>query len=558
MKFRIFLAVLAMTFVFQSCQNQRRNESTEDSPRIVNIINFIRQTEPRIERITDEILYQTVVEQVKLLKEYQLKGTFLLQYDALINPRYQELLKNELLDGSEIGGWWEITQPHVEAAEIEWRGIYPWDWHADVGFSPGYTPEEREKLVDVYMEKFKLIFGEYPSSVGSWFIDAYTLGYMYDKYGIKASCNCRDQIGTDGYTLWGGYWGQAYYPSRINAYMPAQTETGQIPVPIFRMLGSDPSYQYDHGVGQGVSQSVTTLEPLCREAGGNPEWVKWFFNTMFDDPALGFTYVQAGQENSFTWDAMKDGLAIQIPLIAEQCKMNKIRVETLEESGAWFKENFKVTPPTAISSLSDYRPQNRKTVWYNSRFYRTNILWEGSSFKIRDIHVFNESVESDYYKNRLTSSQCYYTTLPIVDGNLWSNDNYLAGMKLYYVIGDGEWVEAKSSHSPLITKGEDWLSVAWTLENDIATLTMLFSEDKTEISCEANSKDFKWELNLTTAPNIDLPFTNLSEKEIDARLKNFDYQVKLDQGLLKDTRDSSSGSVFTLTPTGHKITIAYN
>lgn len=27
--------------------------------------------------------------------------------------------------------------------------------------------------------------------------------------------------------------------------MPAQTAVNQIPVPIFRMLGSDPMYQYD-------------------------------------------------------------------------------------------------------------------------------------------------------------------------------------------------------------------------------------------------------------------------------------------------------------------------
>ena len=39
-------------------------------------------------------------------------------------------------------------------------------------------------------------------------------------------------------------------PEPGNAYMPAQTEEGQIPVPIFRMLGSDPIYQYDDGLGQ--------------------------------------------------------------------------------------------------------------------------------------------------------------------------------------------------------------------------------------------------------------------------------------------------------------------
>lgn len=99
----------------------------------MNIINFIRQLEPRDSKISEEVLYETVHKQVELLKKYNMRGTFLLQYDALINPRYQSLLKEEVRRGTEVGGWWEITQPHVEAAGLEWRGRYPWDWHADVG-----------------------------------------------------------------------------------------------------------------------------------------------------------------------------------------------------------------------------------------------------------------------------------------------------------------------------------------------------------------------------------------------------------------------------------------
>lgn len=215
------LCILALSLSVCTAGIRAGEQESTSAPRIVNVINFIRQTEPRIDAITDEVLYRTVVEQVKLLNRYGIKGTYLLQYDALISPSYQELLKKETLPGTEIGGWWEITQPHVEAAGLKWRGRYPWDWHADVGFATGYTPEEREKLVDVYMAKFKEIFGKYPSAIGSWFIDAHTLAYMYDKYHIEASCNCRDQIGTDGYTLWGGYWQGGYYPSRKNAYMPA-------------------------------------------------------------------------------------------------------------------------------------------------------------------------------------------------------------------------------------------------------------------------------------------------------------------------------------------------
>lgn len=33
-------------------------------------------------------------------------------------------------------------------------------------------------------------------------------------------------------------------PAKSCLYMPAQTKEGQIDVPVFRMLGSDPIYQY--------------------------------------------------------------------------------------------------------------------------------------------------------------------------------------------------------------------------------------------------------------------------------------------------------------------------
>lgn len=150
--------------------------------------------------------------------------------------------------GLEIGGWLEIVQPLVEQAGLTWHGRYPWDWYSDVGLSVDYTPEERCQLIDTFMAGFKEKFGSYPRSVGSWMIDAVTLAYMADRYGVEASCNCHDQWGTDGYTLWGGYYGQAFYPSRKNAFCPAQNKSEQSNLPVFRMLGSDPIYQYDNGL----------------------------------------------------------------------------------------------------------------------------------------------------------------------------------------------------------------------------------------------------------------------------------------------------------------------
>jgi hypothetical protein len=540
----LVLAALALA----SCGNPSASSSARsEAPRIVNIINFIRQLEPRnSEKFTEEALYQTVVEQIKQLKKHHLPATFLLQYDALINPAYQQLLKTQLEPGSEIGAWWEITQPHVEAAGIEWRGRFPWDWHANVGFSTGYTPEEREKLTDIYMEKFKSVFGKYPASVGSWFIDAHTLGYLHDKYDIVASCNCKDQIGTDGYTLWGGYWNQAYYPSRKNAYMPAQTQTGQIPVPVFRMLGSDPIYQYDAGLG-GSAQGVISLEPVYRGGGGNRAWVEWFFKNMFDEPCLAFNYVQAGQENSFTWESMQTGLNIQIPLLDSLYRQGKVRIETLETSGRWFKDNYPLTPPTAVTVLTDHRSQGKKTVWYNSRYYRANLIWDKESFRFRDIHLFDERMKSDYLTKALTTSKCVFTTLPIVDGFLWSKPDKLAGLR----ITDGKG-NPLTMNAPLVSELPDNVLQVEFSSLSGQTYRIVFYEDRFEVSCIKNSAE--WSLELTVAPNIELPFQSIDNNQIKAQLNGFPYGITCSEGNIEKSPDN----VFAIKPHKNKITIKCN
>jgi hypothetical protein len=141
--------------------------SEKPAPRIVNLVNFIRGIEPR-EPID---LVEPVREQIRLAHEHKLPTTFLIQYDALVSPAFTDLLKRELGPDDEVGAWLEVVQPQVEAAGLKWRGRFPWDWHTDVGFTIGYSPDERQKLMDVYMEKFKATFGRLPRSVGCWVID---------------------------------------------------------------------------------------------------------------------------------------------------------------------------------------------------------------------------------------------------------------------------------------------------------------------------------------------------------------------------------------------------
>jgi len=510
-------------------------------PKIVNIVNFIRLLEPRDQQITKDVLYQTVVQQVNIMRKYRLTGTFLLQYDALMDPRYQDLLRSLPRDSFEIGAWWELPQPLIEKAGLKWRGRYPWDWHADVGFSTGYTPAEREKIADAYMESFKSIFGYYPRSVASWFIDAHTLQYLYNKYRIVASANCKDQYGTDGYTLWGGYWNQAYYPSKINSYMPAQHAASQIPVPVFRMLGSDPIRQYDQGIS-AQRQGVITLEPVYPEAGGSESWVSWFFKTFTEDPSLNFNYTQAGQENSFTWDAMAKGFEIQMPLIADLRDKGKIRLETMEQSGNWFKANYKVTPPTSFSVTKDVDGSNRKTLWYNSRFYRMNILWEDGSLRIRDIHLFNENLPDIYTTQVATANECTFFTLPLVDGYIWSKPGHLAGLRLKAIAG-GQESAIKGGDPVFSNVDKETVRVVWSLSQG-GTIQMELKEKTVAITSSGNPS-LNWYLDLEVAAGAKLPFTKIVSKQLDCSFESLNYKVSAAKGSFSKP---SNGAVFRLHP----------
>ncbi|WP_346861998.1 hypothetical protein [uncultured Draconibacterium sp.] len=502
-------------------------DNNTEHPKIVNIINFIRLLEPRDEDITEDVLYQTVVKQVELMNIYKLGGTFLLQYDALLDSRYQKLLKSLPENSFEIGAWWEIPQPLVENAGMKWRGRFPWDWHADVGFSTGYLPEEREKLVDVYMNDFKKIFGYYPKSVASWFIDAHTLNYLYEKYHIVASANCKDQYGTDGYTMWGGYWNQAYYPSKINSYMPAQNKENQIPVPIFRMLGSDPVRQYDQGLGS-ARQGVISLEPVYKDAGGDAYWVNWYLKEFVEGEAMEFAYVQAGQENSFTWDAMKKGFEIQLPLLAELRDQNKIKVETLAESGQWFRENYKITPATSCTVNNDLGNSNLKTVWFNSRFYRINLLWEDGTLRFRDIHLFNESIPSAYLTKRVESNECRFFTLPVVDGYLWSTADKMAGLRFKALV-NGEEILLEGNDPVIKSEEKGKLTVKWPLKNVTGTVVLEMDEENIEIQLKGNAA-LNWFLDLSTAPNKMLPFKSINPQKMECEFEGVPYFIQLNNG----------------------------
>jgi hypothetical protein len=538
---RIPLLLFIVTLPLKGIGQQASKKQSE-GPKIVNIVNFIRDIEPRDSAVTKDVLFQTVVNQIDLMKKYHLGGTFLLQYDALIDKRYQDLLKGLPKGSFEIGAWWELPQPLIEKAGIKWRGRYAWDWHSNVGFSVGYTPEEREKIIDVYFADFKKIFGYYPKSVAAWVIDAHSLDYMYDKYKIIASANCKDQYGTDGFTLWGGYWNQAYYPSRGNVYMPAQSMDKQLPVPIFRMLGSDPIRQFDHG------NNVVTLEPVYPDAGGNEKWINWFFSTFANDTALGFNYTQAGQENSFTWKEMHKGLELQMPIIKSLKDEGKVRVETMEQSGRWFRKMYKVTPATTFTVTKDLEGSDQKAIWYDSRFYRLSIAWKDGYLRIRDIHLFNENIPDKYLTGVTTTNQSYFFTLPVVDAYLWGKKDNQDGLRLMEMDNNKE-IQLKGGDPVFTNSSKTTAHISWPVGN--GTFEIDLNESSIRITTSGNIKP-NWFFDLTVKPDVITTLISIENKQVNFHFDNHNYYINATSGSFEKP---DNPSILRIKPVDNNVTI---
>ena len=459
---------------------------------IINIINFTRGTETRDASVD---VLQTTKNQMERLKRLGLRATFLFQYDALSDKGFIETALS-YAGLFEYGLWLEVTRACVSSAGEIWLGRdCEWDWRGKIGNLIGYKAESRPKMIDAAMNKFKDVFGYFPKSVGSWALDAVTLKHLQSKYDISAACNCREQWGTDGFTMWGGYYGQAYYPSKYNSLCPAQTPEAQIGIPVFRMLGSDPVYQYDAGLSLtgGPSKSTAiTLETICTEAegyvgGGVPYWVDWFFRENFNGKCLSFGYAQAGQENSFGWKAMKDGFIDQTSKISKLEKEGKLEAVTMSEAGEWYKKNYKLTPPSAITAENDWQNKNRKSYWYNCKNYRINLYFDGEIFYIRDFFLFEETYK-ERYLNAVCDSDCYvFDNLPVMDGYLFSGNGVRAGL---YPADKKTGKGIKAAGAP-VWKDIDGRSATVTVPaKRFGKIIFTFSEDGPAVSVEKAYADF--------------------------------------------------------------------
>ena len=462
-----------------------------------------------------------------LVNEFGLDATFLLQYDVICNDDFVAMIKSKASANIELGFWYEVVESLTTACGMPYESTrgWKWDWFIKPGFSVSYTLKEREALIDEAMRKFKEVFGYYPRTVGSWLLDTHTVNYLCDNYDINALCYCRDQINTDAYTFVGGYFNQAYYPSKKNIFTPAQTAENQNNVPTFRLLGPDPIHNYDYGrfAPEDKKRGPYTMEVVYdRTSGRNPKITDWYLENYFTNESLGFAYMQIGQEHSFALYDIVAPLRMQIEKIL---KLSDVKFEKMCDTGRAFKEKYKETPATSVCALNNWCSTDCQSVYYDSKNYTANVVRVDSKVFIRAFYLFDERVEDYYESAPCVTFDAVYENLPIVDTAYQKGES--DGGYGILLDTNGTAFAAKKS-------GESELTVYW---ND---KTIVFKED--EIILNNCKPTFTNCMNNTKI--------SVSDNVLDYEYKNTKYTLEIKNGSVKATDETIifSGESISLVP----------
>lgn len=368
------------------------------------IINQIRGTEECCQPGTTKL-----IEAFNGNKDLQdLPVGWAVRYDALDNSEMISLLK----DGrGEVGGLLEVTPQLTKNSNVSYKGEQNgYDWHFGKNvFLVGYTIDQRKKLIDTYFEKFKRVFGKYPSFTVSWMIDSWSLDYVSSKYNVILHELTKEQYETDSYTLYGGIFNAPYYPSKTHPLIPSKSGNSIV---MIRQTISDPLYNY------GFPKAFYTSQPNDYLSNTIDAKNISYFNSLVNhitDQKSGFPLAVVGFENSFDFQKYGQEFIDQLLYLKTKQTDGLITLKTPSETALQFKSEFKENKPFVIQDKFNSNA-NFGTLWYFSPYYRARLIVKNGIVTITDLRN-NSDIDDPYRNDPLITDYGYYIIPYLIDGS---------------------------------------------------------------------------------------------------------------------------------------------
>ncbi len=358
----------------------------------VSVVNPIRGSD--FWSVKGQDPHTAFLRQMDILKRQNIEATWLIRFDALSENKIIDSLKSS---SNEKGLFLEVTPTWSKDAGVEYHASESWHT-AKSAFLTGYELDQRERLIDVAFEKFKKIFGNYPKSVGAWWLDSHSLAYMQKKYGIIDALIVADQYTTDNYQIWGQYFSTPYYPSRVNALHPAQTLESKLPIVITQWAARDPVNSYGNGVEESTYsvQANDYLDFHDLDTNYFEKLIDIYTKQKFNK----FGHVVVGLENSYEWDKFGREYENQIKKLSQKQKNGEIFINSLENFASWYKQNFPDLSPSQIIVADDPLGSYKKVVWFMSPYYRAGWFYNETGSVFRDIRQYIEGKEELCFQKR--------------------------------------------------------------------------------------------------------------------------------------------------------------
>lgn len=376
---KIIITFLILLFLFLLLPSKLSANNTNQFITIVNPVRISSYTKDPVASLNAE--YEEI-------RKRNLSATWLLTYEVISRDDVVAAIK-KLNKDQELGIFMEVTSQFAEQAKVKYNKTDSWH-RANSLFLSGYTQEDRKKLIDVIFNKFKESFGYYPTSVGSWWNDSFSLGYMKDKYGITANLTCADQFETDGYHLWGQYWSTPFYPSKNHAGIPAKDANSKLDLVTIQWAPRDPLNGY-------YSSAYSIQDYFTQEQG--IDYFEKLIKLYAESHLSNFGQITLGLEGDFTAETYKGNYAQQMQLISELEKSGNYQITTMWQFSDWYRSRFMDQTPDSFIESDDLLGKAQKAIWYQSPNYRIGMVYneKESKLAIIDLRTYFSNFQEPYY-----------------------------------------------------------------------------------------------------------------------------------------------------------------
>ncbi len=253
-----------------------------------------------------------------------------------------------------------------------------------------FSEEDKRSIIDDVFNLFKEKFGHYPESTGSYFLDAYCLNYIHEKYpNVKCAVATCFEEGPKAYhttnNSWytfmdGGPW-NPWVASKVNSHIPARDKDDDCGIVCIPHLSRDPMACFDGNGSNFGTHPQNVLRGMIYDENGD---IPYLFNIVdqyahqkkYNRFGYNMMFVGPGWMNkSGRWEVPYEGLVKSyedaMAYYGLLKRKGELRDLTMSEFADFYRDGLDYLEPERCLWKDVLYGSNKQYFWYYDPFMRT-------------------------------------------------------------------------------------------------------------------------------------------------------------------------------------------